>query len=65
MERESGIKLIAYNLWQEGNCPHGLDREHWMQAELIWEGQQKPQAPIVRKKTKVEINGKKTKKNTI
>jgi hypothetical protein len=64
MDKEREISLIAYNLWQEGNCSHGQDCDHWMQAELIWEGQQKPPASVIRNKTKATQTSKKTRKNT-
>ncbi len=40
MAREDEIKLIAYNIWEEENCPNGKDCEHWLRAEAIWEQQQ-------------------------
>ena len=27
------IKLRAYELWELGGYPHGLDKKHWEQAE--------------------------------
>ena len=26
------IALAAYRLWLKEGCPHGRDREHWLQA---------------------------------
>jgi hypothetical protein len=42
MAKEKEIRLIAYNIWEEENCPHGKDCEHWLRAETIWETQHKP-----------------------
>ncbi|MEJ0091143.1 MAG: DUF2934 domain-containing protein [Limisphaerales bacterium] len=27
------ITIRAYELWQQAGCPHGNDRDHWLQAE--------------------------------
>ena len=27
------IKLRAYEIWERGGYPHGLDKKHWEQAE--------------------------------
>ena len=27
------IKLRAYEIWELGGYPHGLDKKHWEQAE--------------------------------
>jgi hypothetical protein len=40
--KEDEIRFIAYNIWEEENCPNGRDCEHWFRAEAIWEEQQKP-----------------------
>ncbi len=37
MAREDEIRLIAYSIWQEEDCPDGRDCEHWYRAEAIWE----------------------------
>ncbi len=37
MDRENDIRLIAYHIWEEEGCPDGRDCEHWVQAEMIWE----------------------------
>jgi Protein of unknown function (DUF2934) len=26
------IAAVAYDLWQQGGCPHGRDKEHWYAA---------------------------------
>jgi hypothetical protein len=39
--REEEIRLIAYNMWEEENCPKGKDCEHWLMAEAIWESGKK------------------------
>jgi hypothetical protein len=41
MGRNDEIKMIAYHLWEEENCPDGRDCEHWFRAEAIWEEQSK------------------------
>ncbi len=41
MEREDEIRLIAYNIWEEGGCQDGHDSEHWFRAEAMWEKKQK------------------------
>lgn len=63
MAREDEIKLIAYNLWEEEDCPDNKECEHWYRAELIWQEQQKPNTrtkvnraepkPVAAQKTKV------------
>lgn len=40
MDREKEIKLIAYRMWEEEGCCHGLDQKHWLHAEMIWQEQQ-------------------------
>ena len=27
------VAARAYQIWQESGCPHGLDQQHWFQAE--------------------------------
>jgi hypothetical protein len=44
MGREDEIRLIAYRIWEEEQCVHGHDCEHWFRAEAIWERQQKEKA---------------------
>jgi hypothetical protein len=39
MGREEEVKLIAYGVWEGGNCPDGRDCEHWLRAEAVWEEQ--------------------------
>jgi Protein of unknown function (DUF2934) len=39
--REDEIRLIAYSIWEEQECPVGRDREDWFKAEAIWEEQNK------------------------
>ena len=41
MGREDETRLIAYNIWEEQNCPEGRDCEHWFQSEAIWEERNK------------------------
>lgn len=35
-ERENEIRMMAYYLWEREGCHHGHDRDHWIQAESIW-----------------------------
>jgi hypothetical protein len=43
MDREEGIRIIAYHIWEEeGRNSRGNDIEHWLKAETIWQGQNKP-----------------------
>jgi hypothetical protein len=51
MAKEDEIRLIAYNLWEQENCPGGKDCEHWYNAEAIWEKQQKPKSVATSIKT--------------
>ncbi len=51
--KEDEIKLIAYDLWEQENCPHAKDWEHWFRAEAIWEGQHKPKNVNVNETTKL------------
>lgn len=44
MSKDEEIQLIAYQLWERDGCCHGRDIEHWVEAEYIWEQQQKPVA---------------------
>ena len=51
MAKEDEIRLIAYNIWEQENCPNGKDCEHWYRAEAIWEEKQKPKAVATSTKT--------------
>jgi hypothetical protein len=43
MNREEGIRIIAYHIWEEEGCKcHGSDVGHWLKAETIWQEQNKP-----------------------
>ena len=42
MDREEGIRIIAYHIWEEEGCCHGSDVEHWLKAEIIWQERNKP-----------------------
>jgi prophage tail gpP-like protein len=69
MSREEEIRLIAYCIWEEEDCCHGHDVEHWLKAELIWETQnkgEKQKRKSVSKGTKTESKQatKPKKKNT-
>ena len=41
MSKEDEIRLIAYNIWEQEDCVHGYDCEHWFRAEAIWKQQHK------------------------
>jgi hypothetical protein len=43
MNREEGIRIIAYHIWEEegGSC-HGNDVQNWLKAETIWQERNKP-----------------------
>ncbi len=57
MGRQDEIRLIAYHIWEEENCPAGHDCEHWLKAEAIWDEQQKQKA--VKQSTKAKAVKKK------
>ncbi len=44
MDKEQEVRLIAYGIWEEENCPDGKDCEHWLRAETIWEARNKPKS---------------------
>ena len=52
MVKEDEIRLIAYNIWEQDDCPNEKDWEHWFRAESIWEQQHKPQEVVMNTKTK-------------
>ena len=37
MDREEGIRIIAYQIWEEEGCCHGSHVQHWLKAETIWQ----------------------------
>jgi hypothetical protein len=48
MEREEEIRLIAYQIWEGEDRPHGRDLDHWLKAEAIWQrqhGREPPDGP--------------------
>jgi hypothetical protein len=51
--KEDEIKRIAYNLWEEENCPNDKEWEHWFRAEAIWEEHQKIKGVTLNTETKV------------
>ena len=51
MVKEDEIRLIAYTIWEQENCPNGKDCEHWFRAEAIWEEKQKPKSAATATKT--------------
>ena len=53
MGREDEIRLIAYSIWEEEDCPNGRDWEHWFRAEVVWEVQnEKARVESVKKEPK-------------
>jgi hypothetical protein len=62
MSKENEVRLIAYNIWEQENCPNGKDCEHWYGAEAIWEKQQKPKAVAVNIKNETNKFAPKTNK---
>jgi hypothetical protein len=46
MNREEGIKIIAYHIWEEDGCCHGRDVKHWLKAETIWQERNKPAGTV-------------------
>jgi len=47
MDREEGIRIIAYHIWEAGGCCHGSDVQHWMKAETIWQERNKPASTVL------------------
>ena len=64
MAKEHEIRLIAYNIWEQENCPNGKDCEHWYRAEAIWEEQEKPKAVATSSNTQPKQSTQKTNKAT-
>jgi hypothetical protein len=54
MGREDEIRLIAYRIWEEEGCINGHDCDHWFQAEMIWEQQQKQETVARSKETSLK-----------
>lgn len=43
MNQEEGIRIIAYNIWEQEGCGcHGNDVQHWLKAETIWQERNDP-----------------------
>ena len=42
MNREEGIRIIAYRIWEEGGNRHGSDVADWLKAETIWQEKNQP-----------------------
>jgi|WetSurMetagenome_2_1015567.scaffolds.fasta_scaffold371174_2 hypothetical protein len=70
MNREEGIKIIAYHIWEEeGSSCHGNDVQHWLKAETIWQEQNKPlraaieTTPIAKTKPAAALNTQQNKKD--
>ena len=61
MAKKDEIRLIAYSIWEEENCPNGKDCEHWFRAEAIWEAKQKAKA-VATSKTQPKPVAQKTNK---
>ena len=62
MAKEDEIRLVAYNIWEQENCPNGKDCEHWYRAEVIWKEQQKPKAVATSTATQPKQAAQKTNK---
>jgi hypothetical protein len=41
MVRENEIRIISYALWVRDDKCHGSAIKHWLEAEAIWEQNQK------------------------
>jgi hypothetical protein len=41
-DKAAAIRQRAYQLWQESGAPHGLNDEHWLQAEREFGESQEP-----------------------
>ncbi len=35
MANEEQVRQLAYELWEQAGRPHGLDLQHWFEAEVI------------------------------
>lgn len=35
LDRHETIQTRAYALWENMGCPHGADRDHWIEAEKL------------------------------
>jgi hypothetical protein len=44
MTRDEEIRQVAYRLWQEAGRPDGYDVQHWLEAEIIWLEEHRPQS---------------------
>ena len=64
MGREDEIRMIAYRIWEEEGCCDGRDCEHWLKAEVIWEKNQKNEAPLSDNKANPKQTRKRDKKDT-
>ena len=63
MGREDEIRIIAYRIWEEEGCCDGHDCEHWLKAEMVWEGKQEYIAASVDTRAKSKPTTKKGKNN--
>ena len=70
MNREEGIKIIAYHIWEgEGSGCHGNDVQHWLKAETIWQEQNRvlgvaiEKTPIAKTKPAAVFNAPQNKKD--
>jgi hypothetical protein len=42
INRNEETSQLAYRIWQEEGCPHGRDVEHWLEAERLWQAENRP-----------------------
>ncbi len=60
MAKQDEIRLIAYGIWKQEDCPIGKDSEHWFRAEAMWEQKQKDKTVAINTKTEPKIAAQKT-----
>ena len=51
--KDNKIKEIAYSLWESNGCPQGKDLEFWLDAEKMYEKNEKPAI----KNVMLKVNG--------
>ena len=52
IHRDARIAARAYEIWEQAGRPHGLDRQHWLQASAEIE-----KTTVVNGETPVAIHG--------
>jgi hypothetical protein len=63
MGREDEIRVIAYRIWEEEGCCDGHDCEHWLKAEVIWQGKQNDETAATDTRVKSGQTAKQDKKD--